>query len=459
MSDSPPDSDQPKLPSTSPDAPVSGASEPESVPEPAAQASESRESAAVRQPRVRRRLSGKRITLCVTGSIAAYKAAVLLRLLLKEGADVEVVQTRSSQEFVGSATFAGLLGKAVHTEMFRPDISGETHVGLAARSDLVLIAPASADIIARLAGGRADDLTAALVLCSRCPLVIAPAMHPAMWEHPRTQANVRALSQDARVHWAGPVLGEVASGEHGVGRMAEPEAIVSLVIARLTQPTLGRRHVVISAGPTAEDIDPVRTLSNRSSGKMGFAIAERAALHGARVTLITGPVALPTPPGVTRIDVRSAIAMRSALWLALHPDLSGADALIMAAAVADYRPLQTHASKLKRETGALTLELLPNPDLLAEIGEARRGKLPVLVGFALETETDEQTIAQAREKLRKKRVDMVVANRAEESLGLDHVRATLVSSKEAEALPAMPKEDAADRILDWVVARLEEPLR
>jgi phosphopantothenoylcysteine decarboxylase/phosphopantothenate--cysteine ligase len=241
--------------------------------------------------------------------------------------------------------------------------------------------------------------------------------------------------------------------------MAEPEAIVSLVIARLTQPTLGRRHVVISAGPTAEDIDPVRTLSNRSSGKMGFAIAERAALHGARVTLITGPVALPTPPGVTRIDVRSAIAMRSALWLALHPDLSGADALIMAAAVADYRPLQTHASKLKRETGALTLELLPNPDLLAEIGEARRGKLPVLVGFALETETDEQTIAQAREKLRKKRVDMVVANRAEESLGLDHVRATLVSSKEAEALPAMPKEDAADRILDWVVARLEEPLR
>lgn len=446
MSASPPTSDPPP-PSSSPVA------APE-TPEPSHEAE-----IEPREPQVRRRLSGKRITLCVTGSIAAYKAALLLRLLLKEGADVEVVQTRASQEFVGSATFAGLLGKAVHVDMFGPQMSNETHVALAARSDLVLIAPASADVIARLAGGRADDLTAALALCSRCPLVLAPAMHPNMWEHPRTQSNVRTLSQDPRIHWAGPVLGEVASGEHGVGRMAEPEAILALVIARLTQPTLGRRHVVISAGPTAEDVDPVRTLSNRSSGKMGFAIAERAALHGARVTLITGPVALPTPAGVTRIDVRSAIAMRSALWLALHPDLSGADALIMAAAVADYRPAQTHASKLKRGSGPVTLELLPNPDLLAEIGEARRGKLPVLVGFALETESDERTVAQAREKLVKKRVDMVVANRADESLGLDHVRATLVSARDAEALPSMPKEDAADRILDWVVARLTEPLR
>ncbi|MGC4094832.1 MAG: bifunctional phosphopantothenoylcysteine decarboxylase/phosphopantothenate--cysteine ligase CoaBC [Polyangiaceae bacterium] len=421
--------------------------------------SESLPESIAREPVVRRRLVGKRITLCVTGSIAAYKAVLLLRLLMKEGADVEVVQTHSSREFVGNATFAGLSGKAVHMDMFAPHLAGELHVELAARSDLLLVVPASADVIARLAGGRADDLLTALALCATCPLILAPAMHPHMWMHPRTQANVRTLSQDTRVGWAGPVLGEVASGDQGVGRMAEPEAILALVIARLTQPTLGRRHVVISAGPTAEDVDPVRTLSNRSSGKMGFAIAERAALHGARVTLITGPVALPTPAGVTRIDVRSAIAMRSALWLALHPDLSGADALIMAAAVADYRPAQTHASKLKRSSGPLTLELLPNPDLLAEIGEARRHKLPVLVGFALETDTDERVVARAREKLVKKRVDLVVANRAEESLGLDHVRATLVSARDAEALASMPKEDAADRILDWVVKRLEEPLR
>jgi phosphopantothenoylcysteine decarboxylase/phosphopantothenate--cysteine ligase len=282
-------------------------------------------------------------------------------------------------------------------------------------------------------------------------------MHPNMWANPRTQANVRSLSADPRVYFAGPEQGEVASGDLGVGRMTEPEAIVALVVARLSQPTLGRRHFVVSAGPTAEDLDPVRTLSNRSSGKMGFAIAARAALHGARVTLITGPVALATPPGVTRIDVRSAIAMRSALWLALHPDLSGADALIMAAAVADYRPAETHASKLKRGSGPLTLELVPNPDLLAEIGAARSGRLPVLVGFALETDSDERLIARAREKLAKKRVDLVVANSAAESLELDHVRATLVGVRDAEPLPAMPKEDAADRILDWVSTRLGDP--
>ena len=445
MSASPPTSD----PNQSPSAPDAAS----------APLAEAVATAAAREPRVHRRLAGKRITLCVTGSIAAYKAVLILRLLLKEGADVEVVMTQSSQEFVGAATFAGLLGKPVHTEMFSPGIGSELHVTLASRSDLVLVAPATADIIARFATGRADDLTTALALCSRCPLLIAPAMHPNMWDHPRTQANVRTLSQDARINWAPPVFGEVASGDHGVGRLAEPETILALVVARLTEPTLRRRHVIISAGPTAEDLDPVRTLSNRSSGKMGFAIAERAALHGARVTLITGPVALPTPPGVTRIDVRSAVAMRSALWLALHPDLSGADALIMAAAVADYRPAETHASKIKRGSGPLTLELVPNPDLLAEIGEARRGPFPVLVGFALETDTDERVVARAREKLTKKRVDMVVANRAEESLGLDYVRATLVSAKDADALPAMPKEDAADRILDFIANRFEEPLR
>lgn len=409
--------------------------------------------------RVRKRLQGKRVALCVTGSIAAYKSATLLRLLLKEGAEVEVVLSRGATEFVGAATFSGLSGKPPLVEMFQPGLGGELHVQLAARTDLVLIAPATADVLARLADGRADDLVTALVLCSKCPLLIAPAMHPNMWENAATQRNAQLLGQDRRVGFVGPVRGEVASGDVGLGRMAEPEVIREFVVAQLTQPTLRRRHVVITAGPTAEDIDPVRTITNRSSGKMGFAIAERAAMHGAKVTLITGPVALPTPPGVTRIDVRSALAMRGALWQALHPDLTAADALIMAAAIADYRPAQTHASKLKRSESPLKLELLQNPDLIAEIGEARRGELPLLVGFALETESGEKLIARAREKLVKKKVDMIVANRADESLELDDVRASLVSVRDCDELKPMPKEDAADRLLDWVAARLRERSR
>lgn len=409
-----------------------------------------------RVPRVRRRLIGKRITLCVTGSIAAYKAVVLLRLLQKEGAEVEVVMSRGAAEFVGAATFSGLCGRPPHTDMFAPTQGGELHVDLARRSDLILVVPATADVLARLAAGRADDLIAALALCAKCPVLLAPAMHPNMWEHRATQRNVELLAQDQKVGFVGPVRGEVASGESGIGRMAEPDLILGFVVARLTQPTLRRRHLVISAGPTAEDIDPVRTLSNRSSGKMGFAIAERAAMHGARVTLITGPVALPTPAGVTRVDVRSALAMRGALWQALHPDLSAADALIMAAAVADYRPLETHATKLKRGKGPLTLELEPNPDLIAEIGAARAGALPLLVGFALETDSDEGVVLRAREKLQKKKVDLVVANRADESIERDDVRAVLVSEKEHTDLGTLPKDDAADQLLQWVAARLRE---
>jgi phosphopantothenoylcysteine decarboxylase/phosphopantothenate--cysteine ligase len=405
---------------------------------------------------VRRRLAGKRITLCVTGSIAAYKAATLLRLLLKEGAQVEVVLSRSASEFIGAATFAGLSGKAPFSDMFTAPAGGELHVELAARSDLVLVAPATADIIARLASGRCDDLTTALSLCAKCPLLLVPAMHPNMWEHPATQRNVKTLAEDLRAAFVGPVRGEVASGETGIGRMAEPDVILGFVVAQLTKSTLRRRHLVITAGPTAEDIDPVRTLSNRSSGKMGFAIAERAAMHGAKVTLIAGPVALPTPPGVTRVDVRSALAMRGALWQALHPDLSAADVLIMAAAVADYRPAQTHATKLKRSSEPVQLELVANPDLIAEIGEARRGELPVLVGFALETDSEERVVARAREKLIKKKVDLIVANHADESLGLDDVRALLVSSRDCRDLESMPKEDAADHLLDWVATRLRE---
>jgi phosphopantothenoylcysteine decarboxylase/phosphopantothenate--cysteine ligase len=277
-----------------------------------------------------------------------------------------------------------------------------------------------------------------------------------MWSHPATQRNVALLAASRRVGFCGPVEGEVASGDVGVGRLAEPDVIVSFVIAQLSSGWLRGRHIVVTAGPTAEDIDPVRFISNRSSGKMGFALAERAAAHGAKVTLIAGPVALATPAGVTRVDVRSAQAMRGALWQALKPDLSGADALIMTAAVADYRPAETHASKLKRGVSSIDLELVPNDDLLAEIGVARKAERPVLVGFALETETDDKLIAAARAKLAKKRVDLVVANHPDDSIAKDHISGSLVGVRDAESFGPLPKHEAADRILDFVAQRLHE---
>jgi phosphopantothenoylcysteine decarboxylase / phosphopantothenate---cysteine ligase len=388
--------------------------------------------------------------------VAAYKSVPLLRALKQEGAELEVVLTRGGAEFVGAATFAGLTGKPVRTSMFDDTLAGELHVLLAQRTDLLLIAPATADVLARLAQGRADDLLTALALCVTCPVLVAPAMHPSMWAHPATQRNVRTLVDDRRVGLIGPVEGEVASGDVGVGRMVEPDTVVSFVIAQLSSGALRGRHVVVSAGPTAEDIDPVRFISNRSSGKMGFALAERAAAHGAKVTLIAGPVALSTPPGVTRIDVRSAQAMRGALWQALKPDLSGADALIMTAAVADYRPAETHASKLKRGAESIGLELVPNDDLLAEIGTARKAARPVLVGFALETETDERLVNVARAKLAKKRVDLVVANHPDSSIGKEQISGSLVGAREAEAFGPLAKHQAAERILDFVVRRLQE---
>ena len=402
------------------------------------------------------RLRGQRITLCVTGSVAAYKAVLLLRALKQEGAELEVVLTHGGAKFVGAATFAGLTGRPPHTSMFEGDLTGELHVELARRSDLVLIAPATADVLARLAQGRADDLLTATALCARCPVLVAPAMHPSMWTHPATQRNVQTLVSDQRVGFVGPVEGEVASGDVGLGRLAEPETILSFVIAQLSSGSLRGRHIVVSAGPTAEDIDPVRFISNRSSGKMGFALAERAAAHGAKVTLVAGPVALATPAGVTRVDVRSALAMRGAIWQALKPDLSGADALIMTAAVADYRPAETHASKLKRGESTIGLELVPNADLLAEIGAARQAKYPVLVGFALETETDERLINAARAKLAKKRVDLVVANHPDSSIGKETISGSLVGVREAEAFGPLSKRDAADRILDFVTVALSK---
>src|SRR5580692_4104355 len=311
--------------------------------------------------------AGRTVALCVTGSIAAYKAVELARLLLKAGARVLPVMTPSAARFVGPVTLAGICGEAVATDMWDPAFAGEMHVSIAERADLVAIVPATADVLARMAQGRADDLVTALALCAQGLVLAAPAMHPRMWEHPATQRNVAELAAQRRVTLVGPVSGEVASGDSGFGRMAEPEAIAAAIATALSPRDLAGVRLVVTAGPTLEDVDPVRFLGNRSTGKMGFAIAERAAARGAEVTLVAGPVSLPTPHGVKRVDVRGAVTMRQALWQAMGLDLSRADALVMAAAVADHRPAETSASKIKKGDDRVTLELVKNPDLIAEV--------------------------------------------------------------------------------------------
>jgi phosphopantothenoylcysteine decarboxylase/phosphopantothenate--cysteine ligase len=275
------------------------------------------------------------------------------------------------------------------------------------------------------------------------PVIAAPAMHPRMWSHPATQASVATLVSQGRVALVGPVDGPVASGDRGMGRMSEPADVVRALEAALSPRDLAGLRVLVTAGPTLEDLDPVRFLGNRSSGKMGFAIAERAAARGAEVTLVAGPVERTTPPGVRRVDVRGALAMR--------------DAIVMSAAVADYRPESTSTTKIKKEGEQSSIALVRNPDLLAEIGAARLARAaarPILVGFALETKTAEALVAYARGKLAAKRVDFVVANEASTALAGDDNRATLVGAHEAEELPVMSKHALADVILDRVALSL-----
>lgn len=396
-------------------------------------------------------LAGKTVALALTGSIAAYKAVEVARLLLARGARVLPLMTRSAERFVGKTTLSGICGQPVATEMWDASYPGEMHVQMADQADLVLVVPATADVLARMAQGRADDLVTALVLAAKGPVLVAPAMHTRMWLHPATQRNVEHLRRDG-VLFAGPVEGPLASGETGMGRMASPEGIVERAARALGQPDLQGLRLVVTAGPTFEDLDPVRYLGNRSTGRMGFAVAERAAARGAEVTLIAGPVDLTTPSGVKRLDVRSALAMKAAL----DDALGAADALVMSAAVADYRPAVVASSKIKKQGEVSTIELVKNPDLLAEIGRSRTGTKPILVGFALETGTDDEVIAYARRKLVEKRVHFIVANHASEALGTTTNRATLVTGEEAHPLGAMSKHELADEILDRVRALWEK---
>jgi len=410
-------------------------------------------------------LAGRTIALAVTGSVAAYKAVEVARLCIKAGSTVLPLMTASAARFVGPVTLAGITGQAVATDMWDPSFAGEMHVSIAARADLLAIVPATADVLARLAAGRADDVVTATALCARGPILAAPAMHPRMWDHPATRANVAELARQGRVTLVGPVSGPVASGESGLGRMEEPAGVVAAMAALLGRagpsPASARDlegvRLVVSAGPTHEPLDPVRFLGNRSSGATGFAVAAAAARRGAVVVLVAGPVSLPTPPSVTRIDVETAEQMQAALDVALGPGLAGADALVMAAAVADFRPDAASGTKLKKGAGDAvpSLTLARTPDILARIGALRAaGARPVLVGFALETGDDAAVLAYARQKLVAKKVDVVVANAAHESLSNPVHRAALVSAGADSPFVAGSKDALAERILDRVVAEL-----
>ena len=396
-------------------------------------------------------LQGRNVLLGISGSVAAYKAVLLTRLLLKAGANVDVLLTRAAEQFVGAATFYGLTGRPVHQRMFEPESTGEIHVKLAQSADLLLLAPATADLLARLAQGRADDLLGATALAFAGPTLIAPAMHPQMWNHEATQTNASILRQRNNVHFEGPEDGVVASGDSGTGRMSEPEDILKRAAELLGQGPLVEKHVVVSAGPTMEDIDPVRFISNRSSGKMGYAIAEAAARAGAKVTLVSGPVSLDVPPGVQYEGIRSALEMQAALEK-LIGDEPPPDALIMAAAVGDYRPFSPSATKLKRKTPLAEIKLTKNPDILASLGAARQAKRPLLMGFALETSTELVTLA--REKLRRKQVDAVVVNHANDSLGRDENRIIVVTESHQSPVWRGDKRELARRLICWLAQAL-----
>ena len=345
-------------------------------------------------------LAGRRVLLGVTGGIAAYKACILTRLLTQAGATVQVVMTPSATRFVGPDTFAALSGRPAYTEVWE-EPGSVLHVRLARQAHVAVVAPATANVIAKLARGIADDLLTSTLLEARCPLVVAPAMHSGMWEHPATQANVRAL-QERGTAVVGPATGPLAAGDEGTGRMAEPEDILAAVeeVTSRGRDLAGRR-IVVTAGPTWEPIDPVRFVGNRSTGRMGFAVAREAFGRGADVTLVVGPGTLEPPEGPRLVRVATAEEMRMAVLEAAED----ADAVVMAAAVADFRPREAAPNKLKKEGGPPRLELVPTPDILSELGEVKGER--VLVGFAAETEDLE---AAGRVKLEAKGLDLIVVN-------------------------------------------------
>jgi phosphopantothenoylcysteine decarboxylase/phosphopantothenate--cysteine ligase len=399
-------------------------------------------------------LEGKRIILGITGSIAVYKAATLASRLTQADAEVDIIMTESATRFVSPLTFQALTGRPVYTDMWQTDHTGGlgthiAHVGLAHDADLLAIAPATAHTIAKLALGLADNLLTVTALAVRCPILVAPAMDAGMYENPATQAHIKSLSERG-VHIAGPAWGRMASGMEGPGRFVEPDELVGYCRLALGQwGRLAGRRVVVTAGPTREALDPVRFISNHSSGKQGFALAQAAIDFGAETTLITGPVDLPTPIGAQRVDVESTQEMLDAVL----SDIEGADALLMAAAPSDFCPAQAADQKLKKETGPETLPLVSAPDILMHVAESKY-RPHLVVGFAAETEN---LLENARDKLRRKKMDLIIANDVsapDSGFGVDTNRVTLVTSAQTTPLPLLSKAEVAEYVLDWVASRL-----
>ena len=392
-------------------------------------------------------LQGRRIVLGVTGGVAAYKAAELARLLVKEGAEVDVVLTAAGARFVGVATFQALTGRPVWQELWDERMSnGMAHIDLTRGAAVLLIAPATADFMAKLAHGFADDLLSTLCLARDCPLLLAPAMNRQMWEHPATQRNVSQLQADG-ASLLGPVHGVQACGESGAGRMLEAAELAEELISFFQTKRLRSKRILLTAGPSFEPLDPVRGLTNSSSGKMGFALAQACAEAGAEVTLVAGPVSLPTPRGVKRVDVVSAQEMRDAVI----KELPGQQVFIGVAAVADYRPKHAAEHKIKKGSGTLSLELEATPDILAEV--AARPDAPFCVGLAAESR---DLAKQAEGKRVAKKLSLVVGNLVQDGLGGDSNAVTLFDAAGAHPLPSADKLSVARAIVTHLVQLMEK---
>ena len=390
-------------------------------------------------------LEGRRILLGITGGIAAYKAAELCRLFVKAGADVQVVMTDAACRFVTPVTMQALSGKPVFTDMWDGRVAGNmAHIELSRDREVIVVAPGTADFLAKAANGLADDLLSTLCLARECPLAVAPAMNRQMWDNPATQRNVATLRADG-VAILGPAAGDQACHEVGMGRMLEPAQLISEIESFFQPKLLAGKRVLVTAGPTEEPVDPVRVLTNTSSGKMGYAVARAAREAGASVTLVSGPVSLPTPPGVARINVRTAEEMLDAVKKAVK----SCDVFVSVAAVADYRVKNRASQKMKKGNGGVSLELEENPDILAWVAALPRP--PFCVGFAAESEKLAQ---HAREKRLKKRVPLMAANLVREALGADENSITLYDDRGEHPLGRGPKLELARKLLEHVAGML-----
>jgi phosphopantothenoylcysteine decarboxylase / phosphopantothenate---cysteine ligase len=402
----------------------------------------------------RGQLAGRHVVVGIAGSIAAYKAVSLVRLLAERGALVDVVMTPSAARFVAPLTFASLVHRPVLTDLMALDAENQiAHVELAEGADVIVLAPATAHLIGEMAAGLAGNAVAAVTLASRAPVIVAPAMDAGMWTHAATQRNVETLRGFGYLIIE-PEVGTLASGLTGVGRLAEPDTIVEAVERLFARGgDLEGRHVVVSAGGTREPIDPVRFLGNRSSGKMGVAIAEAARDRGAAVTLVAGTMSVATPRGMTVVEATTAAAMRQAVLRAAP----AADILVMAAAVADFAPKRTSARKIKRDGAGLQIDLVPNPDIVAEVAEMPDGSRPFLIGFAAESDELEMN---ALSKLRDKGLDLIVGNRVGgpfDAIGSDENKVTVFGGEgPLTDWPMLPKRQVAERLWDLIVDRYRQ---